>query len=66
MCDMCGKACFILKSLYKGANHGLWTRVKKQSMETHWLSVKQNVQCTAVSKEGLAGSVLGHIKTHHY
>ena len=31
-----------------------------------WLSIKEKVPSTAVSKEGHADSHLGHERTHHY
>ena len=54
----------------KGLNMGLllWAWVEKtvHGVVTHWLSGKEQVLNAAVSKEGLADSLLGHERIHHY
>ena len=61
---------FLSKYVYKEAEHGFVTAslIKKtiNVEETYWLSGKEKVLGTAVSKEGHADSHLGHERTHHY
>ena len=39
---------------------------KTVKVETYWLFSKEKIPGATVSKEGQAGSVLEHERTHHY
>ena len=69
MCNVYGEECFSQKMFVNGVNMGfpLEAQIKKTiyGVETYWLSSK-GVPSTRVSKEGLADSLLGHERTHHY
>ena len=41
-------------------------KMKENGVKTHWLSGKEKVPVSAVSKEGHADSLLSYEKTHHY
>ena len=68
---MCIKKHVLIKRMFTNwLNMGLprWAWVEKtvHRVETHWLSSKEKVLDTAVSKEGHADSILWHERTHHY
>ena len=60
MCNMYRDVCFSQKDIYNWVKHGFATTV--HGVETHWLSGKEKVLGTEVSKEGHADSVLVYEK----
>ena len=69
MCDVYRKTCFSQKLFRNGLNMGLplrvWVKKKVNWVERHWVSGKEKVPDTDVSKEGHADSLIDHEKTHH-
>ena len=70
MCNVCGEALFPQKMFTNELNIGLslqtWVKKTIHGMEMYWLSSKEKVLGSVISKEGHAVSVLGYEKTHHY
>ena len=55
---------FLSKNVYKWAKHGFaWVEKTVHEVETHWLSGKERVSGTVVSKEGDANHLLRHEST---
>ena len=68
---MCTDKQVIIKKMFtNGLNMDLliqaWVEKIVHWIETHWLSGKEKVQGTVVSKEGDTDSLLGHERTHNY
>ena len=64
MYDIYGEACFNQNNLYKLAKHIYYYECVKKTVhgeKIHWLSSKEKVPGTVVSKEGHAESLLGPI-----
>ena len=60
ICDVYWEAYFTQRNLNKWAKHRFITKSLSQKMETHWLTGKEKVLGTAVSKDGYSDSVLEH------
>ena len=69
-CDIYKESCFGEKMFTNGLKMGLsllvWIEKTVHEVEIHWLSSKEKVPGTAVSKEGDADSVLGQERRHYY
>ena len=65
MCDLCREVCSSQKTFTNGLIIGLpqWAWVEKiiHGVEAHWLSCKEKVPGVAVSKDGHADRLLGHL-----
>ena len=67
-CDVYEKACFSQKTNRQNMGLPLLARVENtvHGMETDWLSGREKVSATVISKEGHTDSLLEHEKTHNY
>ena len=67
VCVMCTeKHVLIKKGVTNGLNKNLILEETDHGLETHWLSAKEKILGTEVSKEGQADNILKHERPHHY